>query len=157
MKLYELIPAVSKLEEMAEDNEALKEYLDSARLTLNEKVNNIVKFERGLNAGADAIDIEIKRLSELKRSLNKKADNIKEYISIQMQKNGIEKIKTDIAELSFRKSEQVIISDDKEIHPAFILIKEVRSIDKLAIKKAIKTGTDVRGAYIEEFFNLQIK
>lgn len=157
MHLYEILPAVSKMEELAEDNEQLIPYLDGAKLTLNEKVDNIVKLNQGLEGSQLAIDNEIKRLSELKASFNRKARNLKEYVSYQMLKNDIKKIETNIAKISFRKSTQVEIENIDLIPEDFKNRKEVVTVDKMKIKKAIESGEEIDGATIKTFNNLQIK
>jgi sulfur carrier protein ThiS len=157
MQLYVIADSLKKLEDMAEDDKSLVEYLDSVELQLKDKVNNVIKFQMSCEATAEAIDTEIKRLTDLKYSYLKKADNIKNYISFSLLKNGIEKLETDISKLSFRKSQSLVITDEKLIPEEFIKIKEVKSIDKIAIKEAIKGGRTIDGAIIEEKQNLQIK
>jgi len=157
MHLYELLPAFKKLEQLSENNEEMTVYLDSAKLTLDEKVNNIVKVERGMNLDVDMLDTEIKRLSELKRIYENRKRNLRNYVANQMLVNDIKEIKTDIARLSFRKSTQLEIIDGAEIPEKFKTRKEVVSIDKMAIKKAIEKGEQVDGASVKTFNNLQIK
>jgi sulfur carrier protein ThiS len=157
MQLYVIADSLKKLEDMAEDDKSLVEYLDSVELQLKDKVNNVIKFQMSCEATAEAIDTEIKRLTDLKYSYLKKADNIKNYISFSLLKNGIEKLETDISKLSFRKSQSLVITDEKLIPEEFIKIKEVKSIDKIAIKEAIKGGRTIDGAIIEEKQNLQIR
>ena len=157
MQLYVIADSLKKLEDMAEDDKSLAEYLDSVELQLKDKVNNVIKFQMSCEATAEAIDTEIKRLTDLKYSYLKKADNIKNYISFSLLKNGIDKLETDISKLSFRKSQSLVITDEKLIPEEFIKIKEVKSIDKIAIKEAIKGGRTIDGAIIEEKQNLQIK
>jgi len=154
MQLYVIADSLKKLEDMAEDDKSLVEYLDSVELQLKDKVNNVIKFQMSCEATAEAIDTEIKRLTDLKYSYLKKADNIKNYISFSLLKNGIEKLETDISKLSFRKSQSLVITDEKLIPEEFIKIKEVKSIDKIAIKEAIKGGRTIDGAIIEEKQNL---
>lgn len=157
MKLYEIIPAMNKLEEMSENNEELVPYLDSIQLQLNDKVNNIVKFTRGLEVSAEAIDAEIKRLCGLKANFENKASNLRGYISDQMLKNGIVKIETDVAKLSFRKSQSVEITDEKLIPETYKKKKVIENVDKMALKEALKTGLMVDGAVLVEKNNLQIR
>jgi hypothetical protein len=57
--------------------------------------------------------------------------------------------------LSFRRSEQVVIDDENAVPEAFR--KVTWTLDKTAIKEAIKQGEDIEGATIVENMNLQIK
>lgn len=157
MKLYEITNAIAKLEDLAEEDTSLIPYLDSVQMQLKEKAENIIKFILNQESSINSIDAEIQRLQDYKKSYLKKVDNLKNYIAYQMQKDGIDKIETDIAKFSFRKSSSILITDETLIPSEFIKIKEVKSIDKLAIKEALKTGRKIEGALVEEKQNLQIK
>lgn len=155
--LYTIAEAFAKLDEMVENNSSLVEYLDGVQMQLQDKVNNIVRYSRNLELTAEMIDIEIKRLSELKSVYKNKSDSLKNYISYSMQKNGIEKVETDIARLSFRKSSTVEIEDIEKLPERFVVTKVSKTADKKAIKEALENGEAVEGARIDNHNNLQIK
>ena len=157
LALYTIAEAFSKLDEMVENDSSLVEYLDGVQMQLQEKVNNIVRYSRNLELTAEMIDVEIKRLSELKSVYKNKSDSLKDYISYSMQKNGIEKVETDIARLSFRKSQTVEIEDISKLPERFVVTKVSKTADKKAIKEAIENGEAVEGARIDNHNNLQIK
>ena len=50
------------------DPQVIQDTLDSIELELNEKVDNIVGLKRSVDSDVDAIDKELKRLQELKKS-----------------------------------------------------------------------------------------
>lgn len=153
--LYELGEAYKDLEAMAEDNEALIPYLEAAKGTLQSKANNIIGFIRNLELTSEAIENEIERLKKLKDSYRNKSANLRNYIAFSMQKNDIERVDTDIARLSFRKSKSVIIDNLEKIPIEYTKTKV--EADKTKIKKAIEEGEYIEGARIEENNNLQIK
>lgn len=101
------------------------------------------------------IDAEIKRLQDLKKKSAKVSEYLKERISGAMIEFGIEKIETPTLKLSFRKSEAVEIVDESLLGQQYFNYKP--TIDKTAIKQAIKTGEEVTGARIVTNQNLQIK
>lgn len=101
------------------------------------------------------IDAEIKRLQELKKKSAKVSDYLKERISGAMIDFGIEKIETPTLKLSFRKSEAVEVVDESLLDQQFFNYKP--TIDKTAIKAAIKAGEEVPGARIVSNLNLQLK
>ncbi|MEI9966198.1 MAG: siphovirus Gp157 family protein [Candidatus Moraniibacteriota bacterium] len=74
-----------------------------------------------------------------------------------MQRNGIKKVETDIAKLSFRESKTVEIDNIALLPERFVVTKTSRTPDKKAIKEALENGEEVSGARIEEHQNLQIK
>jgi hypothetical protein len=156
LSLYTIAESLKNLEEMSENDESLAPYLDSVEMQLEAKVDNVVKFRQGLIASSEAIDIEIERLTKMKRSRQNLADRLKEYIGTSMKNNGIEKIDTGLFKLSFLKSETVLV-DDSQLDEKYIVTKITKQADKIAIKKALKAGEIVSGASLETHQNLQIK
>lgn len=59
--------------------------------------------------------------------------------------------------ISSRRSEGLVIDEEALIPPSFILTKTTESVDKAAIKAAIKAGQQVPGAHVEERRNWAIK
>lgn len=66
-------------------------------------------------------------------------------------------MQTEINELSYRKSEAVILTDEEAIPAEFKKEKITVSVDKTEIKKALKAWLEVAGASLETRQNLQIK
>lgn len=157
MKLYEITNSINQVKKFVDNQDELNEYLEQLDLELKDKAKNIFMLIKNIEAPVVAIDDEIKRLSEMKKSYQSKANNLKNYISFTMQKNGIEKIESDIVKFSFRKSESINITNEELIPEEFINIKEVKTVDKIAIKKAIKDGKEINGAELSVNKNLQIK
>ncbi len=155
--LYEIVDSLNKLGEMLEQDDGLTEYLEAAELQLNVKVENIVKFSRGLELTADAIDIEIKRLTALKRSFLNKQKRLHDYVEYVMVSNSIPEIKTDIARIFFLASKSVVVDDQDKLTDEFLKKTVTVVPDKVAIGKALKEGQEVPGAHFEEHQNLQIK
>jgi len=157
MKLYEITESINKVKKFVDNQEELNAYLEVLNVELEEKAKNVFMLIKNIEAPITAIDDEIKRLGEMKRSYQSKANNLKNYISFTMQKNGIEKIESDIVKFSFRKSETLEVIDESLIPSEFINVKEVKTVDKIAIKKAIKAGNNVNGVECRVHNNLQIK
>ena len=103
------------------------------------------------------VEAEIERLQELKKQYKNKVESWDKWIDYLLKTFGIDKMKTEINELSYRKSEAVIFTDEEAIPAEFKKEKLTISIDKTEIKKAIKWGAEVPGAVIETRNNLQIK
>ena len=105
----------------------------------------------------NGLDAEIKRLMELKASHDRKVASVDKQIDYLLKLFKIEKMQTEINELSYRKSEAVVFTDEEAIPSEFKKEKLTISVDKTEIKKAIKAWTEVPGAMIETRQNLQIK
>lgn len=103
------------------------------------------------------LDAEIKRLLELKQVHEKKIFSADKQIDYLLKLFKIDKMKTEINELSYRKSEAVVLVDETLIPTEFKKEKVSVSIDKTEIKKALKEGKEIPWAVIETRQNLQIK
>ncbi len=110
-----------------------------------------------LDSDCDAIDLELKRLQQLKKVRTNLAERLKDTISNAMNLYEVEKIETPLIKLSFRNSESVEITNESQLDACFIVTKTVTSPDKKAIKDAIKSGVFVEGATISYNKNLQIR
>ena len=86
----------------------------------------------------NGLDAEIKRLMDLKASHEKKVVSADKQIDYLLKLFQIEKMQTEINELSYRKSEAVIFTDEEAIPAEFKKEKTTISVDKTEIKKAIK-------------------
>ena len=103
------------------------------------------------------LDAEIKRLLDLKQVHEKKISSADKQIDYLLKLFKIDKMKTEINELSYRKSEAVVLVDETLIPTEFKKEKVSVSIDKTEIKKALKEGKEIPWAVIETRQNLQIK
>lgn len=156
MKLYEITELQNELER-EEDAEIKKDLQELIEVELKNKSNNIIYVIKNLEGNNTAIDAEIERLQALKKRNSSNIDKIKSNILLFMQQNKLDKIKTDLAIFSLRKSESTDIENIELLPAKFVTVKQTITPDKVAIKKEIKEGTEVPGAKIVENFSLTIK
>ena len=143
-----------------ETGEIKPEIIQQLSISRNELETKAVDYGYVIKAFDDEIDIierEIERLEERKAYVKKNKERMKTIVSSAMEEFGINKIKSETLQLSFRKSESVEVFDESLIDEKFKKVKTEISLDKTAIKNAIKNGEDVQGAKIVEKNNLQIK
>ena len=157
ISLYQLTDAYQKLSDYIEDDTELDQYLGSLTEQIENKVDNIVKFRQELIVTSEAIDSEIKRLTDLKKKRERLAERLKENISRSMLEHNKEKLDTGLFKLSFLKSETTDIFDESIIPSEFRIEKITFLVDKKSIKDVIKKGGEVPGAKITTHNNLQIK
>jgi hypothetical protein len=156
MKLYEITELQKELE-LEEDDELKQDLQELIAIELEKKSNNIVYVIQNLEGNNAAIDAEIERLQALKKRNSSNIEKVKSNILFFMQQNKLDKIKTDLATFSLRKSESTDIENIEQIPQEFITVKQTFVPDKTAIKKAIKEGVEVLGAKVITNYNLQIK
>lgn len=127
------------------------------REQLEEKAVNYGYVMRQYDFEVDQIKAEIDRLSKLMSAKTKIQQNLKDRISEAMLTFGVIKIQQNNLALSFRRSEALVIDEGAFVPPEYIHTKEVETVDKKALKEAIKEGKEFTGIFIHENQNLQIK
>lgn len=142
-------------EETGEVDTALVERLNSIQEFFEEKAIKVAYVYCKLDGEIEQTDKLLKRLLERKKRLVKAKENVKEYLSASMQNAGVESIKGDYANISFRPSEQTVIDDITQLEDEFFIVK--KEPNKTAIKQAIKNGREISGAHIEKKKNIIIK
>lgn len=167
MKLYEIAADYAHLLHAVENGdipeEAIADTLESITAMLDDKVDNIACVIKNLSAEAEAIDAEIKRLQDRKDEKKRRVENLKAYLAKTLLESGYTKVETARNKVSFRKSESVTVANEddfirwaKEHATDFLTYKEP-TINKTAIKAALKDGEIIDGATIETKQNIQIK
>ena len=160
MSIYNITDDFSQIMAEIESNGGeispeIDEKLQINQLNLIEKTTNYIHVIKTLDYECDIIDIEIKRLQDLKKQRTNFTQSLKDRLKNAMQAMELTEIKTALNKINFRKSESVEIIDES-ILPSNVLIYEPK-IDKKKIKEIIKNGGYVEGAKIVENQNLQIK
>lgn len=130
-------------EQRAELNEALMN-------ALCQKSNNIVGFIRNREALQDALAEEIDRLTQNKKRLEKQIQNFKEYVKVNMETIGIEKIETPLGSLTIAKNPiSVEIIDEDQIPTEYKEIVTTIKVNKKKIADDFKaTGELIGGVRI---------
>ena len=134
-----------------------EENLSSLELERNKKLEAVALYIKSLEAEAEAMKAEAKKLADRREAKERKAERLRSYISNSMQALGDTKLETAKVAISFRKSESVDVYDPVLLPAEFTKTKTTVTPDKTAIKAAIKAGQEVAGATLEIKKNLQIK
>jgi hypothetical protein len=137
-------------------NETLAELLGEVGDELEKKALNIACYIKNLSTEADAIKLEIDRLTERKRKALKKAESLERYLESVLDGK---KFKDARAEITWRKSTSVsvtnAIEDFAKIYADLVRVKY--EPDKTAIKKRLEQGDKILGAEIVTKQGIQIK
>lgn len=162
MNLYnikqEYLDILNQLEELeGEITPEIEQALIINQKDLQEKAVGYGFIIKRLDDDVSIIDAEIKRLQEYKKKSEARKELLEQRISEAMKLYNIEKVETPTLKLSFRKSESVEIEDENQVPKEYIKIKTTTSIDKVALKAAIKEGKVIAGATLIKKDNLQIK
>ena len=155
MKLYEITDAYLSLDE-AEKTEDVIKVLDGIKDEFDKKAENTVKVIRNFEADIQALRDEEKRLADKRRSLEKKKEDLKEYLYFNMERLNLQKINAGIFDINIQKNPQSIkIIDDATI-PEKYKIASYR-IDKKTLKDDIKNGVEIEGAQLVQTEGIRIR
>ena len=164
MNLYELNQnfnnLVSVLENTEDENikELIKNSMDQLALETNEKIENIIKYIKNLEAEAEALEKESKRLNDRKIRTLKKVDNLKGYLKDFTNTLDSKKYNTGIFNISIRKNAAAIIIDNEFLVPdEFCKTEIIRKVDKIALKEKLKAGEVIEGVKLQQSESIIIK
>ena len=93
---------------------------------------------------------QAKRLTELSRSDGSRADALEESLVLVLTRlqPAATRFSFPNHELSSRKSQAVVIDDEKALDPEWLAVKTTTQPDKAAIKEALKGGQQIPGAQL---------
>lgn len=152
--LYEINKAIFECVD-AETGEIIDiEALDALKMERDEKLENVACYIKNLLSDADAIKAEKDKLADREKRCRSKADSLKRYLADNLQGAAFSTAK---CEISFRKSESVVVEDVNRIPAELLRVKTTYEPDKTAIKAAIKAGQEINGCTLVENLNLQLK
>ena len=139
--------------EVNEDGEVTNiDELDKLEMAWKDKCENLCLYIKNLRAELEAVDKEEKAFARRKKAIKNRIDNSLEYLKTNL--HG-EKFKTARASVSYRKNEVVVCDIPEDLDHRFQRVKV--EADKKAIKDALKSGEDVRGAHLEEKVSVILK
>ena len=159
--LYELTAEYQSLLELAEDPEsdpqAIADTFEGLEFELESKAEDYAKVIRMLEYDAAACDAESKRLRNKKLSIESNIKRMKAALQSAMVATGKTKFKTKLFSFGIRKSPASVVIDDPKMVPPEFLIPQEPQVDKRAIKDALKEGTELGFAHLEQVESLSIK
>lgn len=160
--LYELSQEyqdlLDALENATDDETIIEDTIASTGI--NERIED--KFEgygqviSQVKADTTAVDVEIKRLTEKKRTYQNNLKRLKTALLNSMAATDTHKVKTSLFSFSIRNTRSVQITNPNEL-PEAVLKQQKPKPDKTIIKKMIEAGENVPGAEIELNESLTIR
>lgn len=157
MKLYEIKEAYQQILEMDLQQEEMEKYLQIAQGDLEEKFQNIGLVYKTLSAEAEAIKQEEKKLSQRRKALENKAENLKKWLYSEMAQMDISKISKPNIVLSIAKNPPKLVCDESLVPSEYKVSETVIAIDKSKIKNDLKQGFKIAGAILIQETSLMIK
>ena len=155
MKLYEITDAYLNLDEVEKTDEIIK-VLDGIKDEFDKKAENTVKVIRNFEADIQALRDEEKRLADKRKSLEKKKEDLKEYLYFNMERMKVKKVNAGIFDINIQKNPQSIkILDDSIIPDKYKIL--TYNLDKKQLKEDIKNGAEIKGAELVQSEGIRIR
>lgn len=154
MNLYEIESAILNCID-EETGEIINEAkLNELEMEKSQKLENVACWIKNLTAEADALDKEAYTLKQRQKVCENKIESLKKYIAYGA--NGVS-FKSARCAVSFRRTESVDIIDEAAIPEEFMKVTVTKAPMKVAIKEAIKSGTEVPGTGIKTNVSVIVK
>jgi uncharacterized protein Yka (UPF0111/DUF47 family) len=119
------------------DAQTIADTMEGMEGELTDKILNTARYVLHIEHQADGISDAIKRMSARAKALENHADRMRDYIRDNMQDAGLKKIPSHDVIVSLAKLPASVQIDDESLIPInFWMVKEVRSLNKTAIKDA---------------------
>ena len=160
-KMYEIDEMYLNLIDLVEgqedeQSEAVKIALDNLTDEFNEKVINMAKLIQIKKGETETIKAEIARLQSLKKSKENAVLWLVTTIKDSMELRGQKKLETDLFKFTIRNNPPSVKYQDESIIPDKFT-KITKTIDKVALKKALQDGLELDGVELVVSKSLAIK
>lgn len=130
------------------------ERLENLFMERNQKIENVTLWIKNLESDVLALKAEKEAFAARQKAAENKVDSLKKWLAAALQGD---KFSTAKCAVSFRKSEQVDIQDERLVPKEFLKETITYKPDKAAIKEAIEAGQEISGCLLIENLNPQIK
>lgn len=137
MKLYEITDALLQVEDLLEAGEDVQDTIDALQLSMEDKIEGLVKVIRNFEASAEAKKNEAKRLKEQAEKDQANADRLKDWIKLNLIRLGKKKVETDLFKVTVTKPREKIEVDETRLPDDYFIIKR-EPISKTELKKLVK-------------------
>jgi len=153
MNLYEIDSAILDCMDLETGEIFDVDRFEELNLERTVKIENICLWIKNLKAEIEALKAEKDAFAKRQKSAENKMESLKQYISGYLEGTPYESAKVKV---SFRKSEVLDITEGAAIPVEYLKFKEP-DVDKVELKKALKSGVQIPGVSIIENQNIQIK
>jgi hypothetical protein len=157
LKLYELPAHYQALYERSDEGEDVTALLAALDDALEARATHLIAMVRGIDAEAEALREEERRLRQRRDRLEMQSDAFRAHVKGAMLSAGVSKIKAPAFTISLREgADKVVVEDEAHVPPSFFRVK--RELDKQAILRAYKDdGECVAGTHVVREPSLQIR
>lgn len=159
-KLYEIVGEFKELLEMASeenmDQKLISDTLEGVEFEFEEKADGYAKVVKMLEGDVEAIDKEIKRLTEKKNTIKNNISGIKKNLENAMITTGKTKFKTLLFGYNIQKNPASVSIDDETLIPKDFWVEQEPKLDKKSLAAFLKEN-EVSWAHLTQTESLRIR
>jgi transposase-like protein len=147
------------LAERHEDEKLIADTLDSISGPLDERLENLAKMVRNIEAAESGVQQTISNLEARHAALHRAAERARHLILEVMRTAQREKVTTALFSMAIRKNPPQVVIDHEGALPSSYLTYHPApppTPNKKAIAAALKSGAQVPGAHTEQGVRLEI-
>ena len=153
MNLFQIDEEIMKCVDMETGEIIDSAKLDELQMDRDRKIENIACWIKNLLSDAEALKEQKQTFADRQKAAESKAESLKKYLSDYL---AGQKFSTDKVAISFRKTSSVNVTDLTKIPEQYLKYADP-TVDKNAVKAAIKAGENIPGAEMEEKQSISIK
>jgi seryl-tRNA synthetase len=142
------------------DETTLRDTLEALGGELEIKATNVALYHQNVQAFANAITEASQKMAVRAKAVQARADSLKQYLKGCMEAAQITKIESPELSLKIKNNPHSLVISPDAVIPSMYVTERViteTTIDKNAIKAAIKAGQSVDGCHLEQATRLEIK
>lgn len=153
--IYDINKAFQSIVDMVADGELTQEDFQQALAELEqskvEKCGNAICYLNMRKQAIEAMKAEEKRISTQRKMLEKGNKSLEEAFAYVLKNMGDKEVITRYGVMKVRKNPPSVVIDDLSKVPTKFQHQKIEvTLDKVAIKNAIKAGEEVAGCHIEQ-------
>lgn len=157
MRLYELTQNELQLLRMLEEGQDVGDTLESIQELSVDELEGYAKVGRTLEANAEALKAEIKRMQEVEKTCLNGARRMKEAIYQHMQDTGKRKVDGQLFKFLIQNNPPSVEVLNDTIIPQQYFTVPAPVLDKKAILTDLKAEKEIPGVTIKQGESLRIK
>lgn len=162
--LYQLVgerlALQNKLEDLNFDEQTIEDTLLGDSLAIQSKIESYAFVIRNMETLPEQIKAEEKRLADRRKAIEKRVENIKDWLFQNMLHAGISKIESPVFTVAIQLNPPAVVIDDESLIPPDYFVQPDTpppALSRALIKQAISDGYAVPGARLEQKQRLVIR
>src|SRR5690606_28566005 len=134
----ELSQAWQEVHALAQDGEDVQDTLEAIEGGIEDKVENIAKVVKAIDAEGKALKEEEKRISDRRKAMENQAKRLKEYAEEAMRSVGMNKIKGNLFTVAIQKNPPSVDIVDPELIPEIYWTPQEPALNKKELTASLK-------------------